>query len=151
MLSWRMFVFVMVFPMLVQPWASDDVQGVELSPIVLHPDYRHDRIYTQPKDIVKHFRAYAASFEGDAHTIPTDHPEDMETQVVFIASNRRQAGFEVASSGEQALINQQLAHIPAESFKEALLKVQRCLVAAHNEPRQDTRDPDEYDPPIHTR
>ena len=36
-----------------------------LKPIVLDPTYRHDRFDTQPKDIVRQFRAYTTSFDSD--------------------------------------------------------------------------------------
>lgn len=35
-----------------------------LKPIVLNPDYKHDRFNTQPKDIALFFRAYTASFDS---------------------------------------------------------------------------------------
>ncbi len=31
-------------------------------PIILNPDYKHDRFNTQPKEIARFFRAYTASF-----------------------------------------------------------------------------------------
>lgn len=37
----------------------------DLKPIVLDPTYRHDRFDTQPKDIVRQFRAYTTSFDSD--------------------------------------------------------------------------------------
>ena len=37
---------------------------VSYKPIVLDPNYSHDRWQTQPKDIVRHFRAYTVSFDG---------------------------------------------------------------------------------------
>ncbi len=36
----------------------------DLKPIVLDPSYNHDRFDTQPKDIVRQFRAYTTSFDS---------------------------------------------------------------------------------------
>ncbi len=47
------------------PLANSAAGAAELRPIVLHPDYQHDRFDTEPKDIVKHFRAYTTSFDSD--------------------------------------------------------------------------------------
>ena len=33
--------------------------------IKLHPDYDHDKYGTEPKDIIKEFRAYIANFDSD--------------------------------------------------------------------------------------
>ena len=37
----------------------------DLKPIVLDPSYNHDRFDTQPKDIIREFRAYTTSFDSD--------------------------------------------------------------------------------------
>ena len=50
---------------LLWPTASASLQAAELRPVVLHPGYRHDRFDTQPKDIVRHFRAFTSSFDSD--------------------------------------------------------------------------------------
>ena len=47
------------------PLASMNLEASELRPIVPHPDYRHDRFDTEPKDIVRRFRAYTTSFDSD--------------------------------------------------------------------------------------
>ncbi len=44
--------------------ATDGTRAAELRPIVRHPGYLHDRFDTQPKDIVREFRAYTSSFDG---------------------------------------------------------------------------------------
>ncbi len=38
---------------------------VDLKPIVLDASYNHDRFDTQPKDIIREFRAYTTSFDSD--------------------------------------------------------------------------------------
>ena len=38
--------------------AASSAIFTNLKPIVLDPSYRHDRFDTQPKDIIRHFRAY---------------------------------------------------------------------------------------------
>jgi hypothetical protein len=40
------------------------VFAYDLKPVILNPDYNHDRFNTQPKDIARFFRAYTASFDG---------------------------------------------------------------------------------------
>lgn len=40
------------------------VKAANLKPIILAPDYQHDRFNTQPKDIPRFFRAYTVSFDG---------------------------------------------------------------------------------------
>lgn len=42
------------------PFAS----ATDYKPIILDPSYNHDRYETKPSDILKHFRAYTASFDG---------------------------------------------------------------------------------------
>ena len=44
-------------------WVSP-AGATDLKPIDLHPDYRHDRFHTEPKNIVRCFRAYTTSFDG---------------------------------------------------------------------------------------
>jgi hypothetical protein len=36
----------------------------DLKPVVLNPEYKHDRFNTQPKDIARFFRAYTVFFDG---------------------------------------------------------------------------------------
>ena len=36
----------------------------DLKPVILNPDYEHDSFNTQPKDIVRFFRAYTVSFDS---------------------------------------------------------------------------------------
>jgi hypothetical protein len=43
---------------------TEYVLAVDLKPVVPAPGYQHDRFNTQPKDIVRHFRAYTTSFDG---------------------------------------------------------------------------------------
>ena len=43
---------------------SGYVEAADLKPIVLAPGYQHDRFNTQPKDIIRCFRAYTVSFDG---------------------------------------------------------------------------------------
>ncbi len=40
------------------------VQAQQLKPIELDASYDHDKYNTQPKDIVREFRAYTVSFDG---------------------------------------------------------------------------------------
>ncbi len=44
--------------------AASSALFTDLKPIVLDPSYRHDRFDTQPKDIIRHFRAYTTSFDS---------------------------------------------------------------------------------------
>ncbi len=44
--------------------SSGYVFAYDLKPVVLNPDYKHDRFNTQPKDIARFFRAYTVSFDG---------------------------------------------------------------------------------------
>lgn len=44
--------------------AAFTVLAADYKPIVLDPSYDHDRWNTQPKDIVRMFRAYTVSFDG---------------------------------------------------------------------------------------
>lgn len=39
-------------------------QAQQLKPVVLDESYQHDKYNTQPKDIVREFRAYTVSFDG---------------------------------------------------------------------------------------
>ena len=43
--------------------SGSSVQAASYKPIVLDPDYSHDRFVTTPKDFVKEFRAYLTSFD----------------------------------------------------------------------------------------
>jgi endonuclease G, mitochondrial len=43
---------------------SGYVFAYDLKPVILNPDYKHDRFNTQPKDIARFFRAYTVSFDG---------------------------------------------------------------------------------------
>ena len=50
----------------------------DLKPIVLDPTYRHDRFDTQPKDIVRQFRAYTTCYifmllnDNDWYSTPSE-------------------------------------------------------------------------------
>jgi endonuclease G, mitochondrial len=41
------------------------VMAVDLKTVVPAPNYQHDRFNTQPKDIIRHFRAYTVSFDSE--------------------------------------------------------------------------------------
>ncbi len=51
------------------------VNAAEYKPIILDPNYAHDRWVTQPRDIMRHFRAYTASFDSNDEDIRTGVPE----------------------------------------------------------------------------
>ena len=38
--------------------------GTDYKPIVLDPSYEHDKWGTEPKDIIREFRAFTASFDS---------------------------------------------------------------------------------------
>nr|WP_321451034.1 DNA/RNA non-specific endonuclease [uncultured Carboxylicivirga sp.] len=44
--------------------AAINISAQQLKLIELHPDYNHDKYNTQPKDILRQFRAYTVSFDG---------------------------------------------------------------------------------------
>jgi len=44
---------------------SSALLAADYKPIEVHPDYDHDRWGTEPKDIVREFRAYITSFDSD--------------------------------------------------------------------------------------
>ena len=44
---------------------SFESSAADYKTINLHPDYNHDKYGTEPKDIVKEFRAYMSSFDSD--------------------------------------------------------------------------------------
>lgn len=43
----------------------NSARAAKFKPIVLHPDYQHDKFVTLPKDILRQFRAYLASFDSE--------------------------------------------------------------------------------------
>jgi len=49
--------------------------AAELKPIVLHPDYEHDKWGTQPKEYTKQFRAYTVSFDSADDDDGDDQPD----------------------------------------------------------------------------
>ena len=44
---------------------SNSLHSAKLKPIVLDPTYQHDKYNTQPKDIIRSFRAYITSFDSN--------------------------------------------------------------------------------------
>lgn len=60
-LKWRMGQSVGLLLLLL---VSSVATAAEYKPIKLHADYNHDRYVTEPKEIVRHFRAYTTSFDS---------------------------------------------------------------------------------------
>ena len=60
MLHARLLILLFVFT--VSPLSG---YAADYKPIQIHPDYDHDKYGTEPKDIVKEFRAYTANFDSD--------------------------------------------------------------------------------------
>ncbi|NQU22684.1 MAG: DNA/RNA non-specific endonuclease [Candidatus Nealsonbacteria bacterium] len=54
---------MMRFTLLLLLWPVA-VLGAELKPVVLDPTYEHDKYVTQPRDLVKEFRAFTVSFDS---------------------------------------------------------------------------------------
>ena len=78
------FVLVLVFAL--------EVVATNYRPIVLDPNYSHDRWGTSPQDIVSEFRAYTVSFDSKDDDVAMGVPEWVSSHVVRLASDRANRG-----------------------------------------------------------
>jgi hypothetical protein len=52
-----------------------EASASDYKPIVLDPNYNHDKWITQPQDIIKEFRAYTVSFDSKDDGVALGVPE----------------------------------------------------------------------------